>query len=124
MTRRAKTTTTAVMTSGLAGLDPRALGQALEHKYLGHDHLLDLDGVHALVGRVDAGSRDVFRPPQHEFCSRRSLLESSQQGDGSSAARLARGPAEGLGQRLAGGGIPRAVGLAEEGGCFLGALDL
>src|SRR6476469_9304577 len=103
MTRRAKTTTTAVMTGGLAGLDPRALCQALEHKGLGHDHLLDLGRIHALVGGVDAGSSDVLRAPEHELRSRRSLLEGAQQRDGATAARLARRPAEGLGQRLAGG---------------------
>src|SRR6476620_9609706 len=64
MTRRAKTTTTPVMTSGLAGLDPRALAQAPQHKGLGHDHLLGLGRFHTLVGGVDAGSSDVLRAPQ------------------------------------------------------------
>ena len=51
--------------------------------------------VDALVGRVDAGDRDVLGPPEHELGSGRGLLERAQQRDGSPAARLAGGFAEG-----------------------------
>src|SRR4051812_7704553 len=56
-----------------------ALGKVLNEQRLGDHHLLDLRGVHALVGRMDPSLRHVFGAPKDELGPRGDALERPQQ---------------------------------------------
>src|SRR4051794_10712627 len=55
--------------------------QQLQQEGLRDDELLDLRGVHALVGCVDPGERRVLGTPEDELGLRRHLLQGAEQRD-------------------------------------------